>query len=347
MQGIDETIDASNKIVFPGFIDIHIQGAGGYDILDETEEAIRTISKTCAKFGVTGFLATTVYKPGKENKHIEDVLNGIRSPLNGSRFLGFHLEGPFISKEKRGMIQESSICKPSREVLMEILKKCRGYLRMMTIAPELENAHSIIKILIENNVIPSFGHSAANYEETIEAIRLGVKHVTHLFNAMNPIHHRNPGPIVAIFESNDVTVQLISDGFHVSPSVVRLASKILGKDRIMLISDGVRSLGMPDGKYTYDGLEFFSENGVAKYKDGTLIGTSIGISELAKRFLKFTGFPVTSIASVASFNQAKLLGIEGKYGSIEVGKVADLVILDEDFNVYCTMVDGKIVFSRE
>ncbi|MGB9758840.1 MAG: N-acetylglucosamine-6-phosphate deacetylase [Thermoproteota archaeon] len=345
-EGIKQVIDASGKLVFPGFIDVHIQGANGYDILDEDENAIKEISKKITEFGVTGFLATTVYKPRQENKHIELSLKGVSEGLEGARFLGFHLEGPFISKEKKGMIQESSICEPSEEVLFEILKKCNGNLKMMTIAPELSGAHRLIEVLIRNNVIPSFGHSAASYEETLEAIKIGVKHVTHLFNAMNSIHHRSPGPIIAILESQEVTAQLIVDGAHVHPSVVKFVSKILGENRILLITDGVRSLGLPDGKYIYDGIEYISRNGTSRYTDGTLIGTSIGISELAKRFITFTGFPLRTIAKVASYNAAKLLNLEKRKGSVEEGKDADIVILDEEFKVYATLVEGEIAFLR-
>lgn len=345
-EKVKHVIDASGKLVFPGFIDVHIQGANGYDILDEDKNAIKEVSKKITEFGVTGFLATTVYKPRQANKHIELSLEGVSDGLEGARFLGFHLEGPFISKEKKGMIQESSICEPSEEVLFEILKKCNNNLKMMTIAPELKGAHKLIELLINNNVIPSFGHSAANYEETLEAIKLGIKHVTHFFNAMNPIHHRSPGPIVAILESKEVTVQLIVDGVHVHPSVVRLVSKILGEDRILLITDGVRSLGLPDGKYVYDGIEYISKDGTSRYVDGTLIGTSVGISELARRFVTFTGLPLRTIAKVASYNAAKLLNLEKRKGSIEEGKDADIVILDDSFKVYATIVEGKLVFLR-
>lgn len=341
-----QIVDASERLVFPGFIDVHIQGANGYDFLDEDEDAVKEISKKIAQFGVTGFLATTVYKPKQENNHIKLTLKGVSEGLEGAKFLGFHLEGPFISKEKKGMIQNSSLCEPSEEVLFEILRKCDGKLKMMTIAPELKGAHQVIETLIKNGVIPSFGHSSANYEETLEAIRMGVKHTTHFFNAMNSIHHRSPGPIIAILESQEVTVQIIADGAHIHPSVIKFVSKVLGEDRILLITDGVRSLGLPDGKYVYDGIEFVSVNGTSRYIDGTLIGTSTGINELAERFITFTGFPLRTIAKVASYNATKLLDLEKIKGSIREGNDADIVILDDKLNVYTTLVEGKIVFSR-
>ncbi|MEM3026260.1 MAG: N-acetylglucosamine-6-phosphate deacetylase [Thermoproteota archaeon] len=343
MEG--ESIDLEGDFLFPGFIDVHIQGAGGADILDEEEEAIKVISETCAKCGVTSFLATTVYKPGFENKHLEAALNGVSRGLSGARFLGFHLEGPFISKEKRGMIQESSVCEPSVKVLSEIMDKCKGWLKMMTLAPELDGAEKIIRLLIKNRVIVSFGHSSADYEQTLKAIRIGVKHVTHFFNTMQPIHHRAPGPAIAVFESKDVTVQIISDGVHIHPSMVRFATRVLGDDRIVLITDGVRSTGLPDGKYVYDGVEFISSNGTAKYPNGTLIGTSAGMNELAKRFIRFTDMPLTTVAKVASYNPAKLLGIEECKGSIEEGKDADMVVMKNDFSVRMSFIGGSL-FER-
>ncbi|MGQ9479608.1 MAG: N-acetylglucosamine-6-phosphate deacetylase [Thermoproteota archaeon] len=347
LQGVHEVIDASGRLVFPGFIDVHIHGAGGYDTLDEDKDAVKALSEVCVRFGVTGFLATTLYKPGGENKHIDVILKGVSEGLEGASMLGLHMEGPFISPMKRGAIQESSICKPSEEVLSKILKNCRGWLRMMTIAPELEGSHAVIRRLLEIGVIPSFGHSAAPHKETLESIRIGVKHVTHLFNTMNPLHHRDPGPLIAIFESKEVTVQLISDGVHVHPSIVSFASRILGDDRIILITDGVRSLGMPDGRYVYDGIEYTTVNGTGYLEDGTLVGNALGLNELAKRFWSFTGFPLTSIAKVTSYNSAKLLGLDDRKGSIEVGKDADIVVMDTEFNVLHTFVMGELVFSRD
>ncbi|MEM2921663.1 MAG: N-acetylglucosamine-6-phosphate deacetylase [Candidatus Bathyarchaeia archaeon] len=335
-------IDAEGDILLPGFIDVHIQGAGGADILDG-EDAVETISESCIKHGVTGFLATTVYKPRQDNKHIEDALRRSSEGLSGAKMLGIHLEGPFISEKRKGMIQSSSICEPSEKVLSDIMHKCKGQLKMMTLAPEIEGIQNTIRLLIESNVVVSFGHSSASYEQTLNAIRAGVKHVTHIFNAMPPIHHRDPGPLLAIFESAEVTAQLISDGVHIHPSVVRFAYRVLGDDRIVLITDGVRSTGLPDGRYTYDCMEFISVGGTAKYVDGTLIGTSAGMNELARRYIDFTGLPLSSVAKVASYNPAKLLGLVDKKGSVEVGKDADLILIGEDFKVRMTFVKGRPV----
>jgi N-acetylglucosamine-6-phosphate deacetylase len=337
-----EKINVEGDMVFPGFIDVHMHGGGGADVLDEDEEAINIMSKACAKHGVTGFLATTFYKIGQENKHLEVVLKRVSKGLDGACFLGFHLEGPFVSRHRKGGIRDSSICNPSLSVLSNIMDKCKNWLRMMTIAPELEGSEEVIKILLEKGVVVSFGHSAADYEQTLKAIGMGVKHVTHLFNAMPSIHHRAPGPPLAIFESKDVTVQIISDGAHIHPSMIRFTVNILGDDRIILITDGVRSTGLPDGKYVYDGIDYISINGTARFIDGRLIGTSAGMNELARRFINFTGFPLSSVAKVASYNPAKLLGIDDRKGSIEEGKDADMVVMGEDFRVQAAFIKGML-----
>jgi N-acetylglucosamine-6-phosphate deacetylase len=340
-------IDASRRLLFPGFIDLHIQGAGGADMLDASPETLHIISQTCVRHGVTGFLGTTVYHPGEPNNHISSAVQGSQQDLGGAKFLGFHLEGPFVALEKRGMIRRASICEPSIDVLEEIMEITGCLLRMMTVAPELEGSIEIIKSLVNRSVVASFGHSSASYEETLRGFKAGISHVTHLFNAMNPMHHRSPGPLLAIFESREVTAQLISDGVHIVPPMIRFAVSTLGLDRCVLITDGMSGMGLPEGKYTYDGREYISQEGTARYSDGTLIGTTLGLNQIAKRFLMFTRLPPYTIAKVASWNPALVLGLTGRKGSVEQGKDADIVLLNQDFSVWKTIVGGKIVYDSE
>ncbi|MBW2187670.1 MAG: amidohydrolase family protein, partial [Deltaproteobacteria bacterium] len=179
-----KTLDAQGRVAAPGFIDVHIQGAGGADVLDATPEALKAISHTCARFGVTSFLATTVFKAEKKNQHLNIAAEHVGLDLGGANLLGIHLEGPFISMQKKGMIQPDCICPPSMQVLDEILDITNGQLTMMTIAPELPDCTQLIKRLIDSGVIASFGHSSATYDQTIEGFNAGISHVTHLFNAM-------------------------------------------------------------------------------------------------------------------------------------------------------------------
>ncbi len=344
--GCNNTLDAQGRIIAPGFIDIHIQGAGGADTLDATPDALKAISQTCARFGTTGFLATTVFKPEQENQHLTVAAEHVGRNLGGANLLGIHLEGPFISLEKKGMILPECICPPSSQVLDKILDITNGHLRMMTIAPELPDSTQIIKRLLDSNVIASFGHSNATYQQTLDGFNAGISHVTHLFNTMPSIHHRSPGPLLAIFQTKHVTTQLIADGVHIHPAVLKFAFEALGPNRIIPITDGMQALGLGDGKFIYNSIEYESKNGTARYKDGTLIGTALGLSQLLEKLIAFTDCPLDVAIKTVTQNPAGLLGLQGKKGTIAPGKDADLVLLDHDHSVHTTIVAGKIVFRK-
>jgi N-acetylglucosamine-6-phosphate deacetylase len=342
----DDTLDAEGRILAPGFIDVHIQGAGGADILDGTPEALEAVSRTCARFGATGFLATTVFKPSQNNQHLALAGEYTNRDLGGANLLGIHLEGPFISLEKKGMILPECICPPSEQILDEIQDITKGHLSMMTIAPELPGSPKIIQSLVDSGVIASFGHSNATYEQTIDGFDAGISHVTHLFNAMPSIHHRMPGPLTAIFETENVTAQIITDGVHIHPAVLKFAYENLGPDRIIPITDGMQAIGLGDGMFIYNGVEYESKAGAARYKDGTLIGTALGLSQMLEKFIFFTNCPLEIAIRMATQNPARLLRLENKKGSIAVGKDADLILLDDNLSVHRTIVAGKIVFRK-
>jgi N-acetylglucosamine-6-phosphate deacetylase len=344
--GCGSIIDAQSRIIAPGFIDIHIQGAGGADILDGTTDALKAVSQTCARFGTTSFLATTIFKPNQKNQHLSIAAQYVGRNLGGANLLGIHLEGPFISPVKRGMIQPDCLASPSLQLLDKILDTTNGQLKMMTIAPELPECLPIIRRLVKASIIASFGHSNATYEQTLAGFEAGISHVTHLFNAMPLLHHRSPGPLIAIFQTKHITTQLITDGVHIHPAVLKFAYQMLGPNRIIPITDGMQALGLGDGKFIYNGLEYESKNGTARYKDGTLIGTALGISQLLGRLMNFTDCPLDVAIKTVTENPAKLLGLEGKKGAIAPGKDADLVLLDPDYSVHTTIVAGKIVFQN-
>ncbi len=342
-----DILDAEERIVAPGLIDVHIQGAGGADVLEGTRESLQTIAKTCARFGTTSFLATTVFRQNGDNSHLEIAEENTGCDLGGANLLGIHLEGPFISLEKKGMILPEYICEPSLQVFNEIRDITKNSLRIMTIAPEFDNNIDIIHHLVDSGIIASFGHSNASFEETLEGIDAGISHVTHLFNAMPSIHHRDPGPLLAIFESKKISAQIISDGVHIHPAVLKFTFDLLGEDQCITITDGMKAIGLPDGKYIYGGLEYESKNGTARYYDGTLIGTALGLSQIVKKFREFTNCSLEAAIKTATENPARLLGIEDRKGFIGVGKDADLIIMDNDFSVWSTIVNGKIVYKKE
>jgi len=344
---VNNVIDAGGRYVVPGFIDVHIQGAGGADVLDATEKAIKTISMTLAQFGVTGFLATTVIKPETGNQHLKTLTNLWHRDLGGAKLLGIHLEGPFINPAKRGGIAKNAILPPSQVVLGEILDITGNALKMMTLAPELPGNLDIIHYLRKLNVVASLGHSNADYTETLAGFDAGISHVTHIFNAMPSLHHRQPGPITAIFESETVTAQIISDGIHLHPAIVNLIYRNLGSDRCICITDGIQAIGLPDGHYVYNGREYESRGGSARYDDGTLIGTALDVYEISRRFQRFTACTKSIALQTITCNPARVLNISEKTGAVKPGYDADLVLLDFDDSVYMTIVDSKIVYQKK
>jgi N-acetylglucosamine-6-phosphate deacetylase len=342
----DEILDTGGRILAPGLIDVHIQGAGGADALDATPEALQTISRACARFGVTGFLATTVYKPGQENRHLRIAAECVGQDLGGARLRGVHLEGPFISPQKKGMISAQCVTEPAPQALRDIYALLGGNLKMMTVAPELPGGIEIINMLTGRGTIASFGHSNATYEQAVRGFEAGITHVTHLFNAMPGLHHREPGPLAAIFERPEVTCQVIADGVHIHPSVLRLAYRELGPERFVTITDGMQAMGLPDGRYVYNGIEYQAKDGAARYTDGTLIGTALGLNRMLERLIEYTGCPLPAAIATATRNAAEILGLGDTSGSIAQGKDADLVILDDDLAVYATVVAGRVVYQR-
>jgi len=339
-----EVIDAAGKKIYPGFIDVHLQGAGGYDFLDGTKEALTKICETLTKFGTTSLLATTVFKNGK-NPHIENIVKFMKK-TRGANILGIHLEGPFINQKKKGMIKPGGIRECNSSYLNKILKITKGRLKMITIAPELKGAIGIIKTLKKKKVVTSFGHSEATLAQTQKGIDAGITHATHIFNAMRPIHHRDPGPLGAILMDNRVSAQVISDGIHIHPDVLRMIVRLKGINNITLITDSMSSLGLGNGKYIYDGWRYESKDGACRYKDGTLIGTALPLNEMIKRMVKFGNINLQEAIQMATINPAKILKIDNKKGSVEKGKDADLIIADKTLNVLMTLIGGKVVYRK-
>jgi N-acetylglucosamine-6-phosphate deacetylase len=230
-------------------------------------------------------------------------------------------------------------------VFDKIQEHISPYLKMMTIAPEIEGNIEIIEALCDNNIVASFGHSYANYQETVGGFEAGINHVTHLYNAMQSIHHREPGPLPAIFENSEVTTQVISDGVHIHPRMIALSYKLLGCDRIVLITDGIQAMGLPDGKYVYNGIPYESRNGAARYHDGTLIGTALGLSDILKRFMEFTGTPLAEAIKTVTTNPANVIGLADRKGVVKEGYDGDIVLMKSDQTIAATVVAGEIVYQ--
>jgi len=340
----DQEIDAQGRLLTPGLIDVHIQGAGGANVLTGSSAALAQMARTCARLGTTGFLATTVAQRENANLHLPEVARFMRqNPGDGAHCYGIHLEGPFINIKRQGGIAAEYIFPPTVMGLDEILDRCEGVLAMMTIAPELPGHLAVIDQLVERQVVAALGHTDATLLEACAGFEHGISHVTHLFNAMPPIHHRAPGSLVAVLNHDTVSAQIISDGVHVHPAVVKLLFRILRESRCILITDGMEAIGLPEGRYWYGDTEYESKDGTARRLDGTLIGSTLSLMDIVQRFRAFTGCSLQTAVNCASLYPARLLGLAERKGSVAVGKDADLVVWNSDYSVHTTIIDGRII----
>ena len=340
--GPGEVLDAEGRTLIPGLIDAHVHGAGGADVLDGTPGSLRTMSLMLARLGTTSFVGTTFAWPATGSRHLRVASEHVGADLGGARMVGLYLEGPFIDPARRGGLPPVAVAPPSLDALDRVLDLTGGTLRVMTLAPELPGALRLVERLAAAGVVAAFGHSGATYEQTRDGVAAGIRHATHLFNAMPSLHHRSPGPLVALHEADRVTVELISDGVHVNQHVVRWTRGIFGPERQLCITDSMRTAGLPDGRYHYGGREFEAKDGAARYPDGTLIGTSLGLLDVVLRYQRFTGCSFADAVDSASRLPARLLGLDK--GSLDPGHDADLVLLDPDRSVRATIVGGKLVY---
>ncbi|MDP6439971.1 MAG: N-acetylglucosamine-6-phosphate deacetylase, partial [Candidatus Brocadiia bacterium] len=270
------SVEAAGRLVLPGLVDVHVQGAGGCDILSDDPDDVTRVRRNLASFGTTSFLATTAIDVTTEDQpHVRHVLREAAAPRRGARLLGIHLEGPFVCIEKRGMIEERFICPPDGDRYRWVKGLCGGRLRMMTIAPELPGALEIIADLAASGIVASLGHTNATYEEAVRGIEAGVSHVTHIGNAMRSLHHREPGAFGAALMSEGLSAQIIADGIHLHPQMMSWIIRLKGPENCAIITDGIGAMGMPDATYNYGGLAYTVNDGAARYLDGTLIGTAI------------------------------------------------------------------------
>ena len=338
-----EIINANGKCVGPGLIDIHIHGSGGGDTMDGSLESLNKISATICQRGVTSFLPTTMTM---EIKLIYKALDTIRKAMNiemkGAKVLGAHMEGPFISEKYKGAQSKTYIKKPDYEIVKDYL----DVIKIITLAPEMDKGFEFIrKVKKESNIALSIGHTNATYEETNEAIKNGISHATHTFNAMTPLNHRKPGVVGAIFNSN-VSCELIADTVHVHPDLFKLLVKIKGIEKLVLITDCIRAGGMGKGISDLGGQKVVVDDNSARLVDGTLAGSVLDLNLAVKNMVDNTDLKINEAITMASLNPAKVIGIDDKKGSIKQGKDADIIIFDEEFNIYTTIVEGKVVYRR-
>lgn len=337
--------DCSGMIVTPGFIDLLVHGGGGWGFADMSIEAVRNISEFFYRHGTTGLLAALYSKPEKEMvADAERIAQFIRSSP-GTNVVGMHLEGPFINKDFHGAMKSEYLWQPDVRRWQALHKAGAGFIRLMTIAPELPGADEVMRQAARDGVVLSIGHSSADYNEVVKAIDNGAAHVTHMFNAMKPFHHRTPGLITAALLHNELKVELIADGIHVHPAVMRLIYKVKGDGGIILITDAIRASGMPEGDYTFMDQKISVKDRKAYLSDGTLAGSTLTMDRAVKNMVELAEVPLEDAVRMASLNGAKVLGVEHQKGILAVGKDADIVAMQQDFQVVLTIAGGEIKHS--
>ena len=335
----------AGAVVVPAFIDEHIHGAGGADAMDGTHVAIETIAKTLPAEGTGAFLATTMTQsPENIERAVRAAAEYKRRPGKGARLLGVHLEGPFISARYKGAQPLEYVAKPSVEVFDRYQRAAEGCIRIVTLAPEEENASALIEHLREGGVIASVGHSGAKYDDVARAITCGATHVTHTFNAQSPLHHREAGVVGSAMLFDELSCELIADGIHVSVPAMKLLMKNKPASKRILITDAIRAKGLGDCISELGGQTVYVKGGEARLKDGTLAGSVLKMNRAVQNLVEKVGVPFTDAIDCATKVPATDLGIFSETGSIRTGKRADFTVLDASYNVLMTVVGGEIVY---
>jgi N-acetylglucosamine-6-phosphate deacetylase len=337
--------------IVPGFIDEHIHGAGGADAMDATPDALNKIAQHLVKEGTTAFLATTMTQSKQAIeaalKNAGEFIHSTENRTGQAEIIGIHLEGPFIHPKRKGAQPEEFILLPSPSQFDEWQELSQNTIRIVTLAPDQENGIALVKHLAEHGVIASIGHSDANFQDVVAAVEAGASHVTHLFNGMRGLHHREPGTAGGALLLKELTVELIADGIHVHPKMIDLVFRLKDLDHAVLITDSMRAKWLPDGESELGGQKVFVSDGKATLEDGTLAGSILKLNQGVKHVMEFANLTLPEVVKLVTMNPAKELGLHHRKGSIEAGKDADLVVLNEKYDPILTICRGGIAFKGE
>lgn len=341
--GEGEEIDLTGYTILPGLIDMHIHGCGGADAGDATPEALETMSETLVKRGVTSFCPTSMTLSFEELEKIFANIADMKDKVKGAYIHGVNMEGPYISMAKKGAQNPLYVRNPDKEEFKKLYEGCGGCIKIVDIAPECPGSEEFIKEI--SPICPvSTAHTSANYEDEVNAIKWGVRHTTHLYNAQSGLTHRAPGVVGAVFDnarSKGVRAELICDGFHIHPAALRIAFFMLGEDNSVIISDSMKAAGYKDGTYDLGGQPVYVKDGKALLADGTIAASTSNVYEELKNVISF-GIPEKQAVKSATINPAKAIRVDKETGSIELGKAADMLVLDKDYNIKLVMVKGEI-----
>ncbi len=342
-----KSLDIKGHIISPGFINIHVHGGNGVTFgHGDIESELHIYSRWAAIHGVTNFLCSIA---APERAELSDLITRyvdiLSRSMPGAECSGLHLEGPFMNVEKKGAFNPAWLRMPDLGEAKEYIRAGKGWIKQITIAPELEKAAQVADLFNENGIVVALGHSNANFDTAAEALRNSFTHITHTYNAQSSFNHRSPGVVGAVLSSDKVTAEIISDMVHIHPAAIKVLVRSLGNDRVVIITDAMAGEGMPDGKYILVGYEVTVNNGIASLDDGTLAGGISSMNHCVRNMIEKVGVPMVDAIKMASLNPAKVIKEADHLGSIVEGKDASLIIIDEKINVYMTMVKGRIVHN--
>lgn len=338
-----EIIDAKGKFVTPGLIDIHIHGNMGKDTMDGSEESLSIIANSIARHGVTSFLPTTMTMDEKLiNNALKSIKNCMNNKIKGSQILGAHLEGPFINNDYKGAQNSQFIVAPS----YDLIKQYEGVIKIITYAPETDKEFEFTREIRKNaDIVLSIGHSNATFEEAREAINLGASNITHIFNGMNGLNHRDPGVVGAALTTN-VYCEMIADEIHILKDLFQFILNNKGEDKIVLITDSIEAGGLDEGEYSLGGQKVIVKDNQARLESGNLAGSVMPLNKMVYNFMNNTNLDINKVIKFASINPAKSIKIDDRKGSLEIGKDADIAIFDEKLNCYMSINNGEIIYKK-
>ena len=341
-----DVLAADGLVAMPGFIDLHVHGAVGADVLDADPDGLVRMARFFATHGVTAWLPSTMTATAQDTERALKAVRAVAGPVDGgATILGAHLEGPYLNRARAGAQDPALIRTADRSEVAELLDA--GLVRLLAVAPEIEQNRWLVTEAAARGLTVSAGHTDATYDQALQAVADGVRHITHTFNAMRPLSHREPGLLGAALVVPELRCELIADNVHVHPAVMRLLVQAKGPDGVVLVSDATRATGLPEGAYTVGGQPGFHTNGAVRLADGTLAGSVLTLDRALHNLQAATGRPLAELWPATSRNSAQAIGVGDRKGALEPGKDADLVLLNPALQVVVTVAEGTVVYARD